>query len=276
MMSTNPETPRQESSKPSEPTSVTGWRLAAARNPGSIVYGCVVIGGVSAFIAWACGKAGLDEGVYVCGAIAVIAFLAIGPLVWAAGRWKRRAQSELRERIGERDPGDSPVAWISTELWRRANRWDIEMESQLGAPDPMPSVDAAILVVTDAEDRARAPVIEIDNAEPIPASGSGAELEQQLRAPPLANSLLMHCPSWPVCCDRLATLIGYDLVDDGFVEVLPRAYYVRAESEKWGDGGEDAVMESSFEGGYDGFLPDGVAVYHCRQCGRVYLGSYHP
>ena len=254
-----------------------GWKLALARDPVDFVLGCVIVAVAAALLTWACRAARLPELGYLFLPISIVAFLAIAPGLWLAKRWRARALLALASSLGDLDPGDSPVPWISTKLWRQANRRSLELELYMGTSAPTPCLDEVTAVVADDKDREAAPVVAVADEEPIPEPAPLDQLQAQLDDPPEGTGLFLHCVTWPVCCERLTTLVEEGCGDGGLAGVLPLAHYLRAEIRAgWGTGDETKVERYAAEPYGKKELQDGVALFHCRACGRVYLGSYHP
>ena len=254
-----------------------GWKLALVRDPGSFVLGCVIVGVAAALLTWACRAARSPELGYLFLLISIVAFLAIMPGVWLARRWRARALVALAGSIGDLDPGDSPVPWISTALWRRENRRSLEMELETGPATLAPCLVDATAFVAEAADQAGAPVAVVADDAPVPEPAPRAKLQAQLEAPPNATGLYLDLPSWPVCCERLTTLVDCGFGDGGLPDALPEAHHLRAEIRAMADAADEAEVERYAAEPYGKEeLEDGVALFHCRACGRVYLGSYHP
>lgn len=184
-----------------------------------------------------------------------------------AVRWEKAAIRELINTVGVRDPGDSPVSWISDETWRRAERWNPEYEFHFPGPhEPRPCVSEPEPVEVNESDKQRAPIVSVDST---PAQEIETNLEA-LNDAPNANILWIHCPAWPVCCSCLTTIVGVGDVDEAFKEILPKAHFLEHTV------GSPNPAESASQPHGDEYLAEGAALFHCRKCSRVYLSSYHP
>ena len=137
------------------------WRLWLVRHLWGVAYLTnlvVIINVVVAVGAW---RRGLD-GVLVASvglSIGLVGSLLL--LVAMSRRWRARAAAERRQRIGpQRDPGTSPVPWISTETWRREQALDPDLELLSGVQEMTSCVDQPNVYVADSHDRALAPIVE--------------------------------------------------------------------------------------------------------------------
>lgn len=173
----------------------------------------------------------------------------------------------------------SPVPWISDEVWAHLHR-DATF-------DPQPSILAPEPYVVTEGDRKRAPILPVDGGE-VPPPGTAAEHEQRLRSTPAAPFAILS-PLWPICCERLTTLVLLEgggrpslrelelrvgRLDLPMLEgMLDRTAFssTRAweQALKTGRAAELAELRA-----HDAC--DGVLLLQCRACGRVYLGHCHP
>jgi hypothetical protein len=227
---------------------VPSWKVFVVRHAFALEYGCTVVAALAGLVAFVIWRRGVDGGARAAISVAAVAAGTVGALIPLTRRWRRQAIEELRRTVGDRDPGGSPVAWISDETWRRENAWDPGRELIFGHDrnDSLPCVDDPAVVIVAESERAAAPVVPVPEGLAVPATGSPGAHEAALKAAPPAYALRIFSPRWPVCCDRLATLVGLDGLDHAFASVL-------------GTG-----------------LGEGTAVFHCRACGRVHLGEHHP
>lgn len=265
-----------------------GHRLWVVRHVFELTYATfllTVLGALVAGLAW---HFGARSTAYA--AISLAGTLVVGSvaIVFRAREWKRRGIAALRRDAAKRDPGDSPVPWISTSTWRRGHRWDPGRELLYGARArarararvERPCVEEASIVRVTPEDREAAPIVDEPlraSRLPVPDAGTPEQHEEALAAAPPSRELLVRAPSWPICCDRLATLVGHAGVDAGFRAVLPRAHFLYEEARKgWGVKSDAAARERAGEEYGHRELDEGAALFHCRACGRVYLGSCHP
>jgi hypothetical protein len=174
------------------------------------------------------------------------------------------------------DAGPSPVPWLADEVWRAWN-------PTAGAPEDAqcPIQEPRVVRVTE-EDRARAPTYPVPHGAPVPPPGSLDEHRARLHSTP-GFGYGVELQVWPVCCDRLATLLDQDFREiERVTGPLDRAFLEQEIREDWP---ADSLAQNLAQG----FGPiladararglgrvDGVNVLQCRGCGRVYLGSYHP
>lgn len=239
-----------------------GHATVVATVLGAVIVGALWVRGESSLAL----RLGLALGVVVAG---------LGTTFVLARRWFSAAVEELRARVGDRDRGPSPVPWISTETWRREQPWDAAYEVLYGREgEGRPAVDEPTVCVATDADRRDAPRVE-PTMDPPPFDDEPASV---LSAAPLAVRLWVHGPAWPLCCERLATLVGFARgVDLAVREALPSAHFLRAEiAKEWGVSTPEAVEAEAARPYGRHELAQGHAVYHCRVCGCVYLGSYHP
>lgn len=175
----------------------------------------------------------------------------------------------------------SPVPWIADSVWRRLYR-------PLGAHRvaPRPVVVRPELIAVEDSDRERAPTLARAANERLPPAGA---LEaQRRRLLQLKGSGGIHAPVWPVCCERLATLIsaqgGKEVLDaiESQAGPLDRAF-LDAELRSWG--GPEADVDAFRRVGWSDVLAgirrgehtgQGVNIFHCRACERVYVASCAP
>jgi hypothetical protein len=187
-------------------------------------------------------------------------------------------------------PVPSPVAWVSDQVW---TWWARDLDPDALAP---PITEPEVIVVTDA-DRARAPVGRPLSFGPAPEPGTVDELRRRLLSTPRLSNRGTECATWPVCCQRLSTLIWNEGMGPSLAELeaagpLDRAYLEEEIRTGWGS--PEAVAQGLREGygpalralrSKPGFFAllfgavaggDGINVFQCRTCGRLYVGSCHP
>jgi hypothetical protein len=257
---------------------VSSARLFVIRSSFFVAYGCVIAGGaaaVGAAIAWHRGSTELAKNVVLIVPLAVALMFTWTRL---AKRWHAQAADDLRRELGEsREPRESPVPWISSETWRRENAWNPHYEVLYGDPAGGASVEEAQVFEADDHDRDAAPVVRVPDGTPVPRPGATGDLAAALASAPSARGLTLRSPSWPVCCERLAALVGHDGVDGFARRSLPRAHFLYAEVRAgWGTGSDAEARARADEPYGKRSLDEGHALFHCRSCGRLYLGSYHP
>lgn len=176
----------------------------------------------------------------------------------------------------------SPVPWIADEVWTDWQYWKLDP-----LPPDFPTIEHPDLIVVTAEDRDRAPLAPIPPDAPLPRPGALEEHVCLLASTP--PSVGIHSPIWPVCCDRLTTLVNHqgDGVPIDYLEAqtgsLDLAFLVEDLRRNWNCRSESELVEAMARGygeilsflREDG-MAEGVAIYHCRSCGRVYVGGCHP
>jgi hypothetical protein len=127
----------------------------------------------------------------------------------------------------------------------------------------------------------------VPHGAPLPSTGTLEEHLAQLASTPPASGI--EAPSWPICCDRVASLIHEQGVGQDIVEIeshtgpLDRAFVEAEVHEDWCPrdavelreyllvGYRDILEDARRDGGTDGLI-----LHQCRACGRVYVGSCHP
>ncbi len=193
---------------------------------------------------------------------------------WKKVRGMPRAEAkrrfvELACELGYRDPGDSPVPWISTETWRREESWTNPEQTQRYRCIHTPE-----LVAVSAE-KCRQPLrLAVPDHLATPPKGAPGEHLERLSQTPRTYAFQLHSPRWPVCCRRLTVLVGYRGVDAAFFDMVDQACLIPREEEGWLDGvtGERAeVGEFSIYG--DEQLRNQHLLYHCHDCGAVYVSE---
>lgn len=182
----------------------------------------------------------------------------------------KRQFVEVAHELGFRDPGEPPAPFISHETWLREESWpppDFEDSSPcIVAPDPRP--------VTD-EERARAPELATTGERPMPPEGSPEE--HQLRLEQAGSSLAFHIhgATWPICCRRPATLVGFRGVDRDVQPALAEAYVLETLSDQqWAEADDQKPSTKRPKPYDDDQLANHLAAYHCANCGSVYLAGH--
>jgi hypothetical protein len=199
--------------------------------------------------------------VWLSGAGALPGLLAIGLLPTGAATvwWARRAYGRLLAEVvrawAGHDPGPSPVAWISDEVWRQRNRFDPELDA---ADELRSQVDRSVRPYRDAaqgafESPTLRPVSDAErglaaagapSAAPPPPSGPADELLAALRGTP--GRFIGVGVRWPVCCGHLAVLVAV-----GPASGPERAWSLR-------DGPGDDAVDLTQHG------------FRCAVCGRAW------
>lgn len=115
------------------------------------------------------------------------------------------------------------------------------------------------------------------------------ELPGQLRrllATPGRGSIMRA--NWPLCCERLATLISAQGDADALADIEARAgsldlAHLEMEMSAWGGKRPGAQQEAA--AGWAGILGcirtgehsgEGINVFQCRDCGRLFVGTCAP
>jgi hypothetical protein len=175
-------------------------------------------------------------------------------------------------------PLKSPVAWISDDVW---SQWMDDTSS----PFRCPISDPRVLVAT-AADRERAPCARVSQGEAAPVAAF-SDQQGLLLGTPWAHFGALSA-AWPVCCSRLATLFwdqgwGPPLKDIEFHTGPLDMAYLEGEIGESLRSREEARRE--LELGFVTTLAliraerhcgDGIVLFQCRDCWRIFLASCHP
>ena len=191
--------------------------------------------------------------------------LALAGVGFWGWQWNRRGYRRLLDEVSARymdyDPGPSTVAWVSDRIWRLKNRFDpeldapIELQAELDGmvrrfeDDATGALSFPLLRPVTDEERRRAPLAEVSGEVPI--AGAAEELLERLQGTP--GRFLILQPRWPVCCDRLTTLVGLG-PHDRPVEAL-------------------YLDEASAPLPEEPNLEEGIHSYQCRSCGRMFASK---
>lgn len=195
----------------------------------------------------------------------------------------------ILHRFRRQEPGDSrthasdashssPVPWVSDEIWTSWRTADADQERR-ALRDPR-------LYVVSRDDLRRAPVASIESGARVPAWTTFEDNLRQLQALRLSSGGVLD-PSWPMCCGRLATLINQEGHGRTIANIesetgpLDLAFM---EMEIWHDWAplDQAALDSAFASGYSELFRElegssqGVLIFQCRACGRIYVGSCTP
>lgn len=177
---------------------------------------------------------------------------------WNRSRY-RAMLAEVAERHRDEEPGPSPVSWLSDPLWRATNRFDpvldgpVELMSEV---DPLirPFADDArgafvtpTLRQVSGEDRQMITPAALEAGLLVSEAAPGTDLLTVLKSTP-GRQVAVE-PRWPVCCQRLSTL----LTDE--VGRRNEALYL------------DIAHAELTPAGLDG---RGRHRFQCRACGRMY------
>jgi len=223
----------------------------------------------------------------VLGAWGPPSWLQLGPLVVflaaacvgvgaALIRWNRshyaRLVLEVQRRFADHDPGDSPVSWVSTEVWRATNRFDPQLDplNELQAEieplslgfDQEPRTGAVTLpvlrrVTTEERGEACRGTIQPSNQTP---SVTDEQLITALTSTP--GRFMVAQPLWPVCCEALCVL-------ESLTGSSGEAYLLVEEPDE--DLGRDDREVFDDDPPLD---PIGAHTYRCARCGALF--STHP
>lgn len=182
-------------------------------------------------------------------------------------------------------PTTSPVPWIADAVWADWSRRPVQKSTSLAGDSESPIGDPVVGEVSD-DDRRRAPRRALREGEPMSPAGSLAEHTQLLKSTP-PTSLGVYGPFWPICCQRLTTLIhcqgaGKSLeeiervagcLDFAFVEPNSGDLQLTAEQdlELRARGYADLLNEFRRDRGGDGY-----GIFECRKCGRTYVAIWEP
>ena len=179
----------------------------------------------------------------------------------------------------------SPVAWVSDAVWSRW-MWDRQFADLTNEQEWVTFPEPRIYPATEG-DLVRVHPARVPQDARLPPPGSVEAHRRLLESTPPA--LGVQAPSWPVCCDRLATLIHDQGTGCKVNEIeaqtgpLDRAYLEQEVRNDWCTR-TAAELEQALLLGYRDELEcirrqgaaDGVIFHQCRACGRVYVGSCHP
>jgi hypothetical protein len=172
--------------------------------------------------------------------------------------------------------GRSPAPWIADEVWRYQPRGLL----------PVGGVVQPEIVAATEGDRARVPKAPVPKGAELPPEGTSQQQRDRLLATP--GPTRIRTPVWPMCCERLAVLVAHrpTSVRLGELEAVAGALdqaYLESELASWGSPGADRnallargwgeVLALVRGGQHDG---EGLAIYQCRACGRMYVGSCGP
>lgn len=164
----------------------------------------------------------------------------------------------------------SPVPWLSDEIWSEWNQEPPACESS----EPGPIYNFTLTPVTP-DDRQRAKVALIPTNAAVPSEGTLETHECALRSTPGNGSL--SWVRWPICCSRLSTLLSIDTLPEledqvgPLDECLLEAHALDGPDDRattfrdWASTLEQIRQKPH--------LSDGVCLFQCRNCGRLY-GSY--
>lgn len=182
-------------------------------------------------------------------------------LGWA--RRQRRHFAETRRRLLDTYAAEtSPYPFISDEKWRG---WRGYAGDDLG----MGARTLEMNLVTVSEDQ-KARIASRPMSGPSPVPGTIDECALQLRE--LKSDVFLMGPgNWPVCCDRLATLMGSDELGKAEAQLGPLdACAVGEGSDSWPNECRSWRAKNADQ------PKDGVAFFQCRGCGRPYVAFHEP
>lgn len=193
------------------------------------------------------------------GALCAVGAAAGVLLIYVGRRAWREMLREVAAHHAHFNPGDSPVPWLSDELWRERNRFDVALDAPMllmAEVDPMVPAfgsDATgaftepVLRPVTPEERGLAAVDEVPPDAPVPDALDVDGTVAALGATP--GRFITVAPRWPICCGRLATLEA--VTSAGRHE---RALYLPPQA---GQAAEEVAGRGSHS-------------FQCRACGRRY------
>jgi hypothetical protein len=165
----------------------------------------------------------------------------------------------------------SPFSHVADHVWSERQEGPY-----VGADPSCEEMRPTLLVATEA-DRIRAPVMPIPRDVPVPPEGSLEEIQRRFLV--AGAGAYLEYPCWPVCCDRPATVVGIEMPLEEIREpVLRRTLDVHfIANEFYENRGTSNPLDKHYREFQDAAREgaDGVAVFQCRACGRVYFGSHH-
>jgi len=188
-------------------------------------------------------------------------------------RWRKGARTRG-------DCGPSPVPWLSDAVWRGWNEGDPHAREEKVPNKPIS--DATPTAVTE-DDRRRAGRGNVAPDAPVPPTGTLESHAALLDSTPGLGYFAVV--RWPVCCERLSTLISDGITldiaelerDVGSLDhALTEVHLPAGTSDR-----ERFVSEAGWRPTLAAmrvrrFGDDGVAFFQCRACGRVYGAYHHP
>lgn len=187
------------------------------------------------------------------------------------GRIRMEADGSSDPMAKTHEETPSPYAWIADDVWATWNR-------NAGPADAARAIvrDTVVLPASEAE-RTRAPVLDA-RSEAIPPAGGLAQHEEALGRTRGAGRVAGTF--WPVCCDRLATLAFHHGAGRSLDSLLDSGRL--AESLLDAAAAEASLSTAAARADWAGLLDrirsgrhsgEGVSLFRCRSCGRVY-GAY--
>ncbi|MRG97817.1 hypothetical protein [Polyangium spumosum] len=213
--------------------------------------------------------------------------------------WRLAEHEERLRRVGP-----SPVPWIGDRLWAE---WNVDNPRGERDAGHNPICMLQFVPVTE-DDLRRAPIARPLSGSALPPKGTLDDHRHLIDSTPGRGRI--DGPKWPVCCDRLGTLLraeGYGstvreieaiggtlercLLDIEIHPPRPTAeerLAIRAHAKlqgrsfekfvEWGLSRPPTPPETIIEGWKESLEQDGdldtyLAIFQCRECGRIY-GSY--
>jgi hypothetical protein len=144
----------------------------------------------------------------------VLAVAGLGAIRWSRTAY-RGLLAEVAARHAGRDPGSSPVPWVSDALWRAKNRFDPAVDA---ANELLAEVDSLVSGFGGGETAVVKPQLrplqqeeralvgeETPDVDEGP-EGTAEALVALLEGTP--GRFLALAPRWPVCCGRLCSMTG--------------------------------------------------------------------
>ena len=177
-------------------------------------------------------------------------------------------------------PQPSPVPWVSDEIW---TSWAVG-----GSDQKYPALRDPRLYVVSRDDLRRAPIAAVEIGAKVPPWTTFSANQQQLQELTLDSGGVLD-PSWPMCCGRLATLVnqeGYGRSIGSIEAETGSLDLAFMEMEIWHDWSprDQEELDLAFATGYEDLFKElgrddalqGILLFQCRACGRIYVGSCTP
>lgn len=179
--------------------------------------------------------------------------------VYLGRTWWRELLDEVVDAHDDYDPGDSPVPWVSDDVWRARNAFDPALDAPvilMAEVDPLVHAFGAdatgaftepVLRPVTPEERGLAVIDEVPHDVAVPEAfdieGTLAKLTQT------PGRFVCVAPRWPICCGRLACLetVTSEARPPGVLYLPPQS----------GEASEDNAGK-------------GIHTFQCRACGRRY------
>jgi hypothetical protein len=169
--------------------------------------------------------------------------------------------------------GPSPYPWLSDRRWADWNWTHLDVDPD---DEELRPIHERTLTVVSAADRERAPVGAVPADAELPPVRTLDGHEKLLDS--THGGGFINLVRWPVCCRRLGTLLSNGELNDIEAEVGPLDNsLIEAAIEDYLPPDREsafrcwAVELAQVRGGRSG--GDGMALFQCRSCGRIYGSS---